>query len=94
MTKNFMQIKYIIIAFSILAVVAFLWWQNNGIVTSEVHYNNSKIPIEFKGFKIVHISDLHNKKFGKNQMRLLKKIEKACPDIIVEIGRASCRERV
>lgn len=93
MTKNFMQIKYIIIAFSILAVVAFLWWQNNGIVTSEVHYNNSKIPIEFKGFKIVHISDLHNKKFGKNQMRLLKKIEKACPDIIVVTGDLIDRRR-
>lgn len=93
MTKNFIQIKYLIIAFSILAILAFFWWQNNGLVTSEIHYNNSKIPSEFKGYKIVHISDLHNKKFGKKQMRLLKKIKEVSPDIIVVTGDLIDRRR-
>lgn len=93
MIKNFIQIKYIIIAFSILAMLAFFWWQNNGLVTTEIDYSNPKIPSEFKGYKIVHISDLHNKKFGKNQNRILKKIKAASPDIIVVTGDLIDRRR-
>lgn len=93
MIKNFIQIKYIIVVLGIIAMILFLWWQNNGIVTSEIDYINSKIPIEFKGYKIVHISDLHNKKFGKKQTRLLKEIEAASPDIIVVTGDLIDRRR-
>ena len=41
---------------------------------------------EFNGYRIVHISDLHNKKFGKNQERLLRKIRAVSPDMIVVTG--------
>ncbi len=47
---------------------------------------NSKVPEEFSGYKIAHISDLHNKRFGENQERLLKKIKGVSPDIIVITG--------
>lgn len=67
-------------------MLMFFLWQNNDIVTTEIKYNNSKIPDEFKGYKIVHISDLHNKKFGKEQNRLLKKIQASSPDMIVITG--------
>ncbi|OPA06572.1 phosphoesterase, partial [Bacillus cereus] len=33
----------------------------------EVKITSSKIPSSFKGYKILQISDLHNKKFGDNQ---------------------------
>lgn len=52
------------------------------------HYNLSfpDLPAEFDGFKIVQVSDLHNKRFGKNQQYLLKKIGNCNPDIIVITG--------
>lgn len=78
--------KSITIVSIIISIVLFFLWQNNDIVTSKINYNNSKIPNEFNGYKIVHISDLHNKKFGKNQKRLLNKIKAASPDIIVITG--------
>lgn len=39
-----------------------------------------------KGFTIVHLSDLHSTKYGKDQKRLLKKIKDADPDIILMTG--------
>ncbi|MCR4430802.1 MAG: metallophosphoesterase [Tepidanaerobacteraceae bacterium] len=64
----------------------FCAWQNNDITTTYINYSNTKIPHEFDGYRIVHISDLHNKQFGKNQERLLKKIRAISPDIIVVTG--------
>lgn len=40
----------------------------------------------YKGAKIVLLSDLHNKSFGKNNQKLLKAIEKQNPDMIVIAG--------
>ena len=69
-----------------LAISLFCLWQNNSITTTWIDYSNPKVPREFNGFTIVQISDLHNKKFGKNQERLLKKIHEVSPDIIVVTG--------
>lgn len=88
-----MSKKIIIIVFIMIGAVLFILWQNNDIVTSKIDYSNSKLPKEFNGYKIVHISDLHNKRFGKGQKRLLKKVEAACPDIIVVTGDLIDRRR-
>lgn len=71
---------------ALVFLVLFVFWQNNGIVTTVINYSNPKISESLDGFTIVQISDLHNKSFGKNQTRLLKKIEKESPDIIVVTG--------
>lgn len=78
--------KIYIIAFVIASISIFITWQNNDITINKINYKNSKIPDAFNGYKIAHISDLHNKKFGKDQDRLLKKIDKIDPDIIVITG--------
>jgi len=48
--------------------------------------SSEKIPNAFDGYKILQLSDLHNVSLGKNNTRLLKKIEKIKPDIIVMTG--------
>jgi predicted MPP superfamily phosphohydrolase len=67
-------------------LTSFCVWQNNDIVVTSVDYRSAKIPAEFDGYTIVQISDLHNKRFGAEQRRLLKHIEKAEPDIIFVTG--------
>lgn len=47
---------------------------------------SSKLPKSFDGFRILQLSDLHNMSLGKNNSRILKKIEKEKPDIIVMTG--------
>lgn len=70
----------------VMGLFAFCKWQNNGIVMHEITYKNEDIPKAFEGYRILQISDLHNKVFGSGQEKLLAKIKKAQPDIIVVTG--------
>lgn len=67
-------------------MAVFLIWGNNGIVVKKHIFYSSKIPESFQGFRIVQISDLHNKEFGKDQRRLLHAVSEQEPDIIVITG--------
>lgn len=70
----------------ILVLIVFCVWQDNDLTVTRLNYINSKIPVAFDGYKIVQISDLHNKSFGAKNKRLLESIEKEQPDIIVITG--------
>ena len=72
----------------LIIIIAFLYWQNNDIVITNIDVNNGNIPSNFDKFKILQVSDLHNKKFGKNQNKLVKLTKKINPDIIVVTGDA------
>ncbi len=71
----------------------FCIYQNNSIVISKFDYKNPAIPNGFNGFKIAHISDLHNKAFGGGQVRILTKLKGISPDIIVVTGDLVDRRR-
>lgn len=73
------------ICFFLLCFVLYCAFHSNLKITS-YHYTSSKIPIEFNNFKIIHISDLHNKNFGKKQSLLINKIKNEKPDLIVFTG--------
>ena len=76
----------ITVVFFIIGMICFCSWQNNSIVITKSDYFNEKIPSEFDDFTILHISDLHNKNFGENQMKILNKVKSVFPDIIVITG--------
>lgn len=81
--------KYIICGIIIIVLIVIIWflyWQNNDLVINEIEYKNSKIPKNFDGYKILQISDLHNKEFGKNQSKLVQYTKEINPDIIVITG--------
>lgn len=39
-------------------------------------FKNDTIPESFNGYKILQISDLHNKEFGSKQNKILAEIER------------------
>ena len=79
--------KKIIISVILLALLAvFCWFQNNYITVSEYTFETEKISAENDRFTIVHISDLHNKSFGRNQKKLIDKVEACRPDLILVTG--------
>lgn len=67
-----------------VGAATFLYWQNNGIHTTEYVYRDKALPQEFKGFKIVQISDFHNAKLLIDKTAVLAQIQK--PDIIAITG--------
>ena len=75
-----------------LAAGAFLYWQDNALTVTQMTCT-TMVPKAFHGYKILHISDLQNKMFGKNQERLIYKAECTAPDLIVITGDLIDRSR-
>ena len=52
------------------------------------HYNicSDLLPDSFDGFKIIHLSDLHNKVFDNNNTKFINMIDAEEPDLIVMTG--------
>jgi uncharacterized protein len=78
--------KAIVLLFVLIVLGTFFYWQNNDVVVTKYDYTNTEIPVDFDGFKILQVSDLHNKEFGKDQEVLVSLTKKIAPDIIVVTG--------
>ncbi len=48
--------------------------------------NSEKLPLEFYGFRIIHLSDLHGAVYGRNHNMLLHKIHEVKPNLVVMTG--------
>ena len=77
---------YLYIALGVAAFVSlcalFAWFNNRCI-------KKTRLKIQIDGapkLKIVHLSDLHGKRFGKNSVKLIKKVAKEKPDFIAFTG--------
>ncbi len=74
--------KYGIIYLALIAVILlFFIWQNNSITVTKYTYKTS--DSDLSGLKILQLSDLHGKTFGK---RLIKQVKRENPDLIVITG--------
>lgn len=70
----------------IIFIIAEFIISNSFLCVTKVTIKDKKIPASFDGYKIVQLSDLHDKSFGKDNSRLIRIIKKQNPDIIVLTG--------
>jgi predicted MPP superfamily phosphohydrolase len=71
----------------ICLLLAVLLLISNTVLVGETYtIRSSRLPQGFDGFRIVQLSDLHSRAFGKNSRTLLRKIESQKPDIVVLTG--------
>lgn len=54
--------------------------------TTYLEYKSKRIPSAFDGYRILHVSDLHNRMFGSEQSKLVAATKAAAPDMIVFTG--------
>lgn len=66
---------------------------NNSLTVTNIEYTGAKVSQQLCGFKLAHISDLHNHSFGDRQSRLIGLIKKERPDIITITGDLIDRRR-
>lgn len=78
--------KRIVLSIVFIILMVYPYIGNNMLVINKLQVTSDRIPNGFNGYKIVHLSDLHNKYFGKNQNKLVEKIKKLKPDLIVITG--------
>lgn len=76
--------KFVLIALIVIILASvYLYWGNNSLSVGKYTVSPENLPESFDGYRIVQISDLHNKDFHG---RLIKKIRSFAPDIIVITG--------
>ncbi len=77
---------YLYIALGVIVLIVlcalFVWFNNRCIKTTRVQREIDGAP----KLKIVHLSDLHGKSFGRNNIRLIKKVVNEKPDFIAVTG--------
>lgn len=67
-------------------LISFFYFQNNSLVITKYTITSEKLPPSLDGYRIVQLSDLHNKSFGKDQSRIVEKVTESKPDLIVFTG--------
>lgn len=76
--------KYALLFLAILLLG--LWWGNNSLSIESYTFSSDRLPSDWDGARIVHLSDLHGKQFGADHARLLRAVAQAEPEIIVITG--------
>lgn len=69
-----------------LALSAWTVWGNTALTVTPVTVASRRIPAGFSGYRIAHLSDLHNARFGRGNVKLLKLLAGTGPDITVITG--------
>ena len=71
---------------AVLGVAVWIAWGNTALELNTYTVLAEELPEAFDGYRITHISDLHNAQIGDNNEKLLETIRKAEPDIIAITG--------
>ena len=76
-------VTWIVLAVLLVSIVAEILYSNYTLTVSRYTLRSEKVA---GGFRIVFLTDLHGREFGKNNSRLLEKIAAEKPDLIALVG--------
>lgn len=75
-----------VVAAILLAVIIWTAWGNTALELNTYTISSDRLPGAFDGYRIAHVSDLHNTEMGKDNEKLLDMLREADPDIIAITG--------
>ena len=75
-----------IFAAFLIAFVIWVAYENSTVQLNTINIKSDKLPDSFDGYKIAHISDLHNTEFGKTDGKLINLLKEAKPNLIAITG--------
>lgn len=75
-----------VVALVLVALVIWIAWGNTALELNTYTISSSRLPESFAGFRIAHVSDLHNSEMGKGNEKLLSMLREAEPDMIAITG--------
>lgn len=75
-----------VVATILLALIIWTAWGNTALELNTYTISSDRLPEAFDGYRIAHVSDLHNAEMGKDNEKLLKMLREAEPDIIAITG--------
>lgn len=69
-----------------IASFSYLYFDLHSIAVKRYSIAIFKLPIEFQGFTILHLTDLHSKKYGNGQRNLIELINRQQFDTVAITG--------
>ena len=86
--KLYQKVFVLLCVFIVLLLTLVVWtiWGNTALMINTMTVSGSQIPLEFTGFRIAQISDLHNAEFGAENAHLLNLLSESDPDMIAITG--------
>ena len=84
--KRNLMIVLTVVASLLIALVIWPVWGNTALELNTYTVSSGRLPEAFDGYRIAHISDLHNTEMGKDNDKLLNMLREAKPDIIAITG--------
>ena len=88
MLKHILTKKKTIGILSGILLILIVWtaWGNTALELNTYTISSCELPDAFDGYRIAHVSDLHNAEFGDRNQRLLEMLREAEPDMIAITG--------
>ena len=87
MTAKKKKFIFLAVAAAVLVVlVIWIAWGNTALELNTYTVSSAKLPQGFDGYRIAHVSDLHNAEMGKDNEKLLTILRDADPDMIAITG--------
>lgn len=80
------KIVRIVVVAAFLMLIIWTVWGNTALELNRYTVSSDRVPDAFDGYRIAHVSDLHNVEMGKDNEKLLKMLREAEPDMIAITG--------
>lgn len=75
-----------VVAAVLLALIIWTVWGNTALELNTYTVSSERLPEAFDGYRIAHVSDLHNTEIGKDNKKLITMLRESKPDIICITG--------
>lgn len=75
-----------VVAVLLIALIAWIAWGNTALELNTYTIASDNLPEAFEGYRIAHVSDLHNAEMGDDNEKLLTMLREAEPDMIAITG--------
>ncbi|MBE6812131.1 MAG: metallophosphoesterase [Ruminococcaceae bacterium] len=88
MKRKNVFLRMVVCIFLLTAVLVSAWtlWADNAVKETFYTVESDRLPSAFGGFRIAHVTDLHNDTLGDDNAALLAQLQRAQPDIIAVTG--------
>ncbi|WP_203246693.1 metallophosphoesterase [Sporosarcina beigongshangi] len=77
---------FILIIVLFIVIILLTYWGNTTVGVTQNTIISDKIPVDFNGYKIVQLSDLHDAMFGDSHAEVVDKVKMIAPDVIFITG--------